>query len=1017
MNFKHLLNKYGFHVGAFFLFIVIAAIYFKPALNGYDLKQHDIEQFYGMSREIVDYKSTEGQTPLWTNSMFGGMPSAQIHVDYPGNVFKTGLNFVRNILQGPISYLFLYMLGFYIFGLSLRLNKWIVVLGSIAFAFSSYNIIILQAGHVTKALAIAFVLPTIGGFILAYTRSIKWGAIVFGLSLAMQITSNHLQITYYSLFLFLGLGIYYFVKALKNGTLKNFVLASIGLGATALIAVMINVGNIKVTKDYSNHTIRGGNDITINPDGSAIDRSNEDGLDLDYITNWSYGVGETFTILSPYVKGGASEAVGSSNFVDIVENADISSEAKNFILRYYSYWGEQPFTSGPVYFGVIVVFLAFLSLVFLKSKVKWVYFAVALLTIALSWGKNFMGLTEFFAHYIPMYNKFRAVTIILSITSMIFLILAVLLLNQFYEERETLKEQSKKFYSVAGGFLVFLVFLKFVGLNDNYLSTNDKKQFESILGSQEQQKANFYQQIMAMPDEELAKNGIDKNNTAQINQIIESQVAQNAKQYDINALKQVRKDIYHSSMNRSIIFVLLAAGVLVLLFVTEVDSRIVFAGLGVLIAIDLIGVDLNYLNNEKNETTGEYVYWQERSSRLYPQLATSADLEILEMELAENPELVPVINKAVTLGKEKADKYDFSDNIAINKAVEYEKFRALNRSTNYRVMDLSSSLFNSSRASYFHKSIGGYHGAKLRNYQNLIEFHFAGAINFKVLEMLNTKYIIQQDGKVTKNPTALGNAWLIRDVKTFETPNDEIRALGNTYAIAPRAIAKLLVNDGLVENATVTNTEKIQLLVQNDTVDVVIPRELQRNLSAGMSGELEAVFVMDRNMKTDFIPKAMLDNDTTNSFLQLMDLAVAYNFEPATDAVMLSSQAKKLSAKTFSGIGTINMTSYHPEKLEYSFDSDEKQLVVFSEIYYEDGWKAYVDGKETPIVKVNYLLRGVEVPAGNHKVELRYIYPFFKTANILAASGFGIFMLLIGLGFWTDRKKENKNRKIKKKLI
>lgn len=1010
MDFKGFSKKYGFHIVAILSFFIIAAMYFKPALDGYMLKQHDMEQYYGMSREIADYKDVEGKTPLWTNSMFGGMPSAQINVQYPGNFFKKALDASSNLLHSPISFLFFYMIGFYIFGMCLRLNKWVNLVGAVAFAFSSYNIIILQAGHVTKAYAIAFMLPVIGGFVMTFTRSVKWGAIIFGIALAMQLTANHLQITYYSLFLFLGLGIYFLVNAIIKGQLKQFAMASIGVGITALIAVMINIGNIKITKDYAKETIRGGNDLTLNADGTSIDKSNEDGLDLDYITNWSYGVGETFTLFSPYVKGGASEAVGGSQFAEIAENADISPEAKDFILKYYSYWGDQPFTSGPVYFGIIVMFLSVLALVFLKSNIKWVYLGVALLTIALSWGKNFMGLTEFFAHNIPMYNKFRAVTIILAITSMIFPILAALILNQFYEEREQLKEQKKKFYIVSGIFVAFLLGVKFIGLNDGYFSATDKQQFESLLGSKEQQKVNIIRQILSMNEADLVKNGIDKNNAQQLNQIADRQIEMNAKAYDMDALKQVRKEVFNSSMNRSLLYLFLGIGALMLLFVTEIDTRIVLAGLGILILVDLVGVDLNYLNNEENES-GELVYWQEKSQYLYPQMATSADLQILESEIKTNPSLQKTISQAETKGKSVADEQGIEDNIGYKNAVEYQQFRALNRNSNYRVLDLSSSPFNSSRASYFHKSIGGYHGAKLRKYQNLIEHYFSGNISFKVLEMLNAKYIIQQDGTMRENPTALGNAWLVREVKTFATPNEEIRALGDTYSITPKSIAKLIVNGEVVEKATVTGREKMQLLLQKDTFDVQIPQELLRSLSAGINPSTEAVFVMDMNKKTDFIPKKMLDADTSKSFLQLMDLSVVYSFEPATDAVMLTSEANKLTSKTYSGIGSIKMTSYHPEKLVYSFDSDQKQLAVFSEIYYEDGWKAYIDGKNVPIVKVNYLLRGAEIPAGKHEVELVYEYPFFKTANLLSATGSVLFALLIALGVWTDRKNKKNTSK------
>lgn len=1005
MDFKKLTQKYGFHLLTILLFLITSVIYFKPAIEGYTLKQHDIEQYIGASREIADYNRIEGKTPLWTNSMFSGMPSAQISTKYPGNYFKSVLNFVHTSLNTPIGFLFLYLIGFYIFGCCVGLNKWISLVGAFAFAFSSYNLIILQAGHVTKANAIALLLPMLGAFVMAFRdKKAKWGVILFGIFLALQLSANHLQITYYSLFVFLFLGIYFLFKFIRDRKIKQFFVVCTGLIMVGLIAVMINIGNIIITKDYAKHTIRGGNDLTLNVDGTKIDQSNENGLDLDYITNWSYGKGETFTLLSPYVKGSGSVMLNQTPFEDMVAKTDASPEAQNFISNYYAYWGEQPFTSGPVYFGAIVVFLALLSLFFLESKIKWAYFAGIVLTIMLSWGKNMMGFTEFFAHYVPGYNKFRAVTIILSITSMLFPILAALILQQFYVEREKLKEKKKKFLIFSAGFIVFLLMVKFVGLGDGYLSANDKKQLESVTGNEAQVRANVLQQINAMSDADLAKNGIDRNNTAQINQIVSAQIERNSKTYDIGALKEVRKSIFNYSMNRTIIYVILSIGVLSLLFYTEVDKRIVVVGLGVLIAIDLISVDINYLNS-KEDDSGNYVYWEPRINSLYPELATDADLKIMTNELSVNPALNQVMSQAEKLGEEEANELAVDEKINENKIIEYEKFRALNRKTNYRVLDLSTNPFNSSRTSYFHKSIGGYHGAKLRRYQNLIEHHLSGSLNFKVLEMLNAKYIIQQNGQMVQNPNALGNAWMVRKVKTVATPDDEINALGNSYSISSKPVAKLLVNGKEIKSTTVTDKERIQVVLQKDTLEVKIPEEFQKSLAAGLNGNVEAVFVMDLNKRTDFIPKNMLEKDSSNSFLQLMDLKSAYNFEPSTDAVMLDEEAKKLSSKIYSGLGSIKMTSYNPEIITYESESEEKQLAVFSEIYYSDGWKAFVDGAETPIVKVDYLLRGVEIPAGKHKITLKYVSPFYKTANTLSAAGSILLLLLVGVGCWTDRKK------------
>ena len=328
--------------------------------------------------------------------MFGGMPSTQISVIYEGNYIKNAIDSFLKVLPPPAGPAMLYMLGFYILMLCLNINPWVGLLGSIAFGFSSYDIIIIQAGHNTKALAVAFMAPVVGAFIMSYQRNLKWGIILSSLFMLIELSMNHLQVTYYLGILLVGLGVVMFVNAVIKKEIKRFLIASLGIGIAYFLALLVNYGNISMTKDYAKHTIRGGNDVTISPNGDSNAENSTTGLDKDYITQWSYGVGESFTLISPYVKGGGTVAFADSPFPENIDKVELSPEQRKNVMNTPVYWGEQPMTSGPVYIGIIVVFLALLGLVFLQNPIKWALLGVTFLTLALSWGKNFMGLTDFF---------------------------------------------------------------------------------------------------------------------------------------------------------------------------------------------------------------------------------------------------------------------------------------------------------------------------------------------------------------------------------------------------------------------------------------------------------------------------------------------------------------------------------------------------------------------------------------------------------------------------------------------
>ncbi len=987
MNIKNFFAKNWAHFAVLGVFIIVTIIYFSPEFSGNGLKQHDIQEFKGMSNEIQYHREMTGEEPLWTNSMFGGMPATQISVQHHGNWFKSMIKGILSWFPMPAGAFFLHLICFYILALCLRIKPLIGLLGSLAFGFASYEIIILQAGHNSKALAVAFSPAVVGAFMLAFQRSWKWGAILSAIFMSMELAMNHFQVTYYIGILLFFLGIYFLVKAIVDKKIKEFGFATVGIVVGYLIALMINIGNINMTNDYAKYTIRGGNDVTITPEGAEA-TANTSGLDKDYITQWSYGIGESFTLISPYVKGSHSAALGATNFAEVAENSDLPNSTIKNLMDLPLYWGEQPITSGPVYLGVVVVFLAFLGLVLLKKKVKWVLFGVAVLALILSWGKNFMGFTEFFIDHVPGYNKFRTVTIILVLVELCIPVIAVLTLQQLWEERQALKERWKSFLIASGAFFMFLLVVMFAGLGDNYTSSGDQRIIDQYKGS-------ILDQLEGMDPAVLkAQYQLDVNNEQQVAQFVNAQIE--PIESNLMDMRIVRESIFKKSMTRSLVLTFFTIACMALLFFTAIPTPYVIGGLIVLLLADLVPVDLNYLSKETN-AKGDFIFWVPQAEQAYPISSTAADLEIMQSELSENPELTAIVEAGAERGEKKADELGITG-IGKRRIIDSYKFMALNSNTNYRVFELNNA-WGSSRASYFHKSLGGYHGAKLRNIQNLFEFHISRSNN-NVLNMLNVKYFIQGD-KVSKNPGALGNAWLVKSVSEFETANDEILALGKKFSVKNIGGGKLLVNGEEAKEAEAFGSEKlVYLLPAGDSIPVP--------LSNGLNKGMRAVFVMDVNGNTNLVPEITLDLDTANSFAKLTAIEVSDDFEPLEEAVMLKSEAAKLSKKKFAGEGTVKMTSYAPNELTYSVNVKEDQLVVFSEIYYKDGWKAYVDGKEQEILKVDYLLRGLEVQPGSHKVEFRFDLPAYHKGEMMSKIGSAILVLLlivVGYFQWKENKK------------
>ena len=680
-------------VAAIIAFAVITLVYFNPVLQGKRIKQHDIEMHLGMSKEITDYQKATGEQTLWTNAPFGGMPAWNISVQPEGNLTNPIYRGLTLGFPHPIGSVFICMLGFFVLLLVLDCGFWISFIGAIAYGFTSYLFIVIGAGHNAKAMAMAYMAPVIAGVLMAYKGKYLWGWLLTAFAMAFEVRTNHLQITYYLALIIVILVIAELISDIKDKKLGHFFKASVGLAVAAIIGVLTCSTALYGNYEFGKETTRGKPVLTRNEDNQTK------GLDRDYITQWSYGKGETWSLLIPNAKGGASAYIGKQN--PALEKAD--RRFKDNIAQQNAYWGDQPGTSGPVYVGAIVVFLFVLGALTVKGKLKWALLVATLLSILLSWGKNFMGFTNFFLDYIPGYDKFRAVSMTLVIAEVTMPLLGFLGLAEIAKDPDVFKKNQKKFFIALGVTAgICLLFLAAPKLFFSFLSQEEAKQFSSL---------------------SAGKDG--------------AVYAQFATQ-----LENVRIAIFRKDALRSLLFILLAAVPLFLYGKGKLKGQIAFPILAVLVLVDMFPIDKRYLNNDKFVSKQKY---------FQPYTASTADQAILADEALD-----------------------------------------------FRVADITKDMFNDASTCYFHKSLGGYSGAKLRRYQDVITQYLGGELNQlrgakstrdltdalmhqKVLNMLNTKYIIYNpDAQPFPNHFAYGNAWIANDIQWVDTPNEEIDAIATT---------------------------------------------------------------------------------------------------------------------------------------------------------------------------------------------------------------------------------------------
>lgn len=797
------------HLGIVVLFFIISAIYFSPAFQGKVIQQGDTMKFNAMVNEARQFHEATGDYANWNSAMFSGMPAYQVGMAEPRSDIFTPVRSILTLtpfdLQLNVGILFLYLIAFYACLAMMGISPLLCLLGAVAFGLGSYNIIIIEAGHITKAYAISMMAPILVGMLLTLRKKYLLGGILFSFALGLQIAFNHIQITYYTAIAGVVLGITYAVYAIKDKWIKQF-LTSVGvLLLGCAMALTINSRHLFVNQQYAEYTMRGGSEISVTPEDLYKDgepksiAGKTSGLDIDYAYSWSYGKGETFTLLVPGMYGGGSGETVSKD----------SEFYKNFRQTQAPlYWGDQPFTSGPVYFGAIVMFLFVLGLIIVKGPERWWILVATLLSIIMAWGKNFAAFNEFLFEYLPMYNKFRTPSMSLVIANVTTVLMAILALKTILNKEVAQKHLQKALYisaGITGGLcLLFIIFagsFSYSGLSDMQMASQYGNQWQAI-------------QDILVSD---------------------------------------RKDLLVSDSMRSLILILLAAATIWLFNSNKLKNQNwVVVAIVALTLFDLWGVDKRYLNDNN------------------------------------------------FVNKNKITLQPTQDDLII------DEYARVNGDKDYRVFNVAVNTFNDSYPSAFHHQIGGYHAAKLRRYQDLIDFYLSRHINTDVLNMLNARYFVVPNGQggtaVQRNVAALGNAWFVDNYRLVDDPNAEILAL----------------NDFDPAQTAIVNKEFAELLAGKD-----------------------------------------------------------------------------LTRDSNSVIEPVHQQPYNPDYLQYKSKTTKDQLAVFSEIYYKPDWIAYIDGERAEYIRVNYVLRAMVVPAGEHTIEFRNEAPLLHKLDKVAWAGSAIFGIII----------------------
>lgn len=811
-------------VASILVFAAISWIYFYPNdVNGDVLQQNDVMQGKANGQEAKVYNENhDGEVTRWTNSLFGGMPTFQIAPSYKSNSIINTIGKVLTLgFPEPVSWVFLLMLGFFILMLAFDMKWYLAVLGAIGYAFSSYFFIIIDAGHIWKLLVLCYIPPTIAGIVWAYKGKYVLGTAVAALFGALQLLNNHVQMTYYSMFIIVPLIIAYLIHAIIKKKIGRWCIATCCMAIAALLAVGANASNLYLSNKYAKETMRGGHsELTQLPSQNGEKQvSNEPangGLSKEYITQWSYGIDETWTLMVPNVKGGTSmKSLAEVDGAD--EMASGSELGVQAMEAFPQYFGDQPFTSGPVYVGILIFALFLLGIVVVRGPAKWALLVATIFSVLLAWGHNFMGLTSWFIDHFPMYNKFRTVSSILVIAEITMPLMAVLTLKEMFTQKDFFKKYGVLTYITFGACAFICLFFAL---------------FPNIFGG-----------------------GASADEAARINQALQGQATFDQLPGVAMSVEAIRHSLVSRDALRGLLFLVLGVTPIILYnckVLKPLAAGLIIAGV---VLIDMYSVNKRYLNEDS----------------------------------FHDPAELP----STTFEQTPADKQILADT-----------------TQNYRVLDIPG--FSQPRSSYFHKTIGGYHAAKLTRYNDLIERQIMNN-NENVLNMLNAKWVITSDDQAQQNPGALGNAWFVDSLTFVKTADEEMKFLDD--------------------------------------------------------------------------------------------------FNPATSAVadVKFKDALKDAKPTEEG-DTIFETTYEPNKLTYHAHSANGGLAVFSEIYFPWGWNATIDGKEVPIGRVNYVLRALQVPKGDHTIVFTFDpQEVHKTETMAKTSVYLILLLIlcaIGWSIYNGHKEE-----------
>lgn len=809
---------------AILLFFIAAAAYFAPQFRGEVLPQHDVIQYRGMSSDIYDMRDQAGEDPQWTGRMFGGMPAYLINIQYPAMFVKNAIGKITGWIDTPAAFLFFAMLAFWIMLLIGKVNPWVGIIPALAYGFSTYFLLIIAAGHITKMWALVYAPLMMGGAWMTLRRNVWAGMALTALATSLEIGANHPQISYYFLLAMAALWISEGIFAIREKRIKDFARRTAALAAAGMLAVGSNFAPLWYTAQHTPETIRGGSELAEASTAEAQDQ----GLDLDYATAWSYGKTESFNLLIPDFMGRDSATGLPADGETAAELTDIGRQLGapslgSWAQQLPAYWGSQPYTGGPTYLGAAALFLALLGFIWAKGRNKWWILAVCALMLLLAWGRNFMGFTELAFRILPGYNKFRTVSMTLVVVQWAVPLLGAFALMHLWKggiPRDRLRKGIAWAAGISGG--LCLLFAVAGGALFDF----------GRAASAEQMTETFRQLFAANGLQSYIDRGMDVEWGEAVAQAVAA---------DRCAMMQA--DAW-----RSLLMILLAAACVALWGMQKIGRGVTVAALAAIMILDLVPVDRRFLSADN--------FVSPRRTQVTP---SAADLAILQ-----------------------------------------------DKEPGYRVLNLTVSPFNDATTSYFHRSVGGYHGAKLARYQDLIDCYMSDPTrpNPAVLDMLNTRYVIVagEDGQpqAQRRTTAFGAAWFVDSLAGAASAREEIDLLGKV--------------------------------------------------------NLRTTAVVKESQAQEYAPRPM----------PLEIYASAH----------------------------IELSEYRPNYLRYEYSAPEKAVAVFSEIFYDKGWTAFVDGKEAPYFRADYVLRAMELPAGEHVVEWRFRAPGWNAVETVT----GVCSALILLG-------------------